>query len=325
MALRIRVLPRLLDLAPLLLLVALLVVLGLIDSRVVDPDNLRNVAVQATPIALIALGAFVVLLSGGIDLSAGYAVGLCSVMMAQRLAAGDGLLAALLVGLAVALAIGLVNGVLVGYAKLPPFVATLATMVMVQGVTLKVATSGVLIANDPTLRHLGVDKVATIPVAVIATAIVGAIMWIVMRGTRFGVRTYAIGSDAQAARLSGVSWGRQQVLVYVVGALMVLLCAILIVSRTPIVTPTVGGTSLLLDGIAAAVIGGTSIFGGRGTVGGVLVGALIIALVTNALRVFGVDPSSIDLYKGTIIVLALVADAGIRTLRARTATTTAAT
>ncbi|HEU4657110.1 MAG TPA: ABC transporter permease [Capillimicrobium sp.] len=319
-----RSLLRLLQFAPVLLLVALLIVLGLIDSRVVDPENLRNVAVQATPIALLALGAYVVLLSGGIDLSAGFAVGLCAVVIAQRLAAGDGLVVALLYGLGVALAVGLVNGLLVGVAKLPPFVATLATMAMVQGVTLEVATKGVLIASDPTLGKLGGDEVAGIPVAVIATALVGAAMWGIMRRTRFGLRTYALGSDAEASRLSGVNWRNQQILVYLAGALLVLLCAVLIVSRTPVVTPNVGGTSLLLDGIAAAVIGGTSIFGGRGTVGGVLVGALIIALVTNALRVFGVDPSSIDLYKGTIIVLALVADAGIRLARTR-ATTSVAT
>lgn len=319
-----RSLLRLLQFAPVLLLLVLLVVLGLIDSRVVDPDNLRNVAMQATPIALIALGAYVVLLSGGIDLSAGFAVGLCAVVIAQRLAAGDSLVVALLYGLGVALAVGLVNGLLVGVAKLPPFVATLATMAMVQGVTLEVATSGVLIASDPTLGHLGADEVAGIPLAVIVTAGIGLLMWVLMRRTRFGLRTYALGSDPEALRLSGVNWRNQQILVYVAGALLVLLCAILIVSRTPIVTPNVGGTTLLLDGIAAAVIGGTSIFGGRGTVGGVLVGALIIALVTNALRVFGVDPSSIELYKGTIIVLALVADAGIRLARTRVTTTAAA-
>ena len=318
-----RSLLRLLDFAPLLLLAALLIVLGLIDSRVVDPDNLRNVAVQATPIALVALGAFVVLLSGGIDLSAGFAVGLCAVVIAQRLAAGDALVVALLYGAGVAVAVGLVNGVLVGVANLPPFVATLATMAMIQGVTLQVATSGVLIASNPTLRKLGADELAGIPLAVVATAIVGAVMWVLMRHTRFGLRTYALGSDAAATRLSGVNWRSQQVLVYLVAALLVLLAAVLMVSRTPVVTPNVGGTSLLLDGIAAAVIGGTSIFGGRGTVGGVLVGALIIALVTNALRVFGVDPSSIDLYKGTIIVVALVADAGIRLARTRVTTSVA--
>ena len=118
---------------------------------------------QATPIALVALGAFVVLLSGGIDLSAGFAVGLCAVVIAQRLAAGDALAVALLYGLGVALAVGLVNGLLVGVANLPPFVATLATMAMVQGVTLEVATSGVLITSDPTLRKLGTDEIGRDP------------------------------------------------------------------------------------------------------------------------------------------------------------------
>lgn len=321
---RTRVLQRLLNLAPLLLLVLLVVVFGAIDSRVVDPDNLRNVAVQATPIALLGLGAFVVLLSAGIDLSAGFAVGLCAVMMAQRLSEGDGLSAALLVGLGVALAVGLVNGVLVGYANLPPFVATLATMAMVQGATLQVATSGVLVVDNDALRTLGTDDVAGIPLAVIAVAAVALVMWGIMRGTRFGLRTYAIGSDAEAARLSGVGWRRQQLLIYVVGAVMVFLCAVLVISRTPVVTPNVGSVSLLLDAIAAAVIGGTSIFGGRGTVFGVVVGALIMALLTNALRVFGVDPSGIDLYKGSIIVVALLIDAGIRVARARIATSAVA-
>jgi ribose transport system permease protein len=155
----------------------------------------------------------------------------------------------------------------------------------------------------------------------VAAASVGVVAWAIMRGTRFGLRTYAIGSDVEASKLSGVSFQRQQVLIYVVSSLMVMLTAVAIVSRTPVVSPNVGGTSLLLDAIAAAVIGGTSIFGGRGTVAGVLVGAVIIALITNALRVFGVDPSSIDLLKGTIIVLALLADTGIRAVRTRAART----
>jgi ribose/xylose/arabinose/galactoside ABC-type transport system permease subunit len=308
-------LERLLDFAPLLLLALLLVVFGLLDGRVVDPANLRNVAVQATPIALLALGAFVVLLSGGIDLSAGFAVGLCAVMIAARLSAGDGLVVALLVGLGVAAAVGLVNGLLVGVAKLPPFVATLSTMAIVQGATLKVATSGVLIASDPTLQRLALGKVGPIPAPIVAVAVVGLLAFVVMRDTRFGIRTYAVGSDADSTRLSGVSFSRQQLLIYLASSFMVLLTAVLMVSRTPVVTPNVGGVSILMDAIAAAVIGGTSIFGGRGTVGGVLVGALIISLVTNALRVFGVDPSSIDLYKGMIIVAALLVDAGLRVVR----------
>jgi ribose transport system permease protein len=310
---------RLLDFAPLILLLALVIVFGLIDSRVVAADNLKNVLLQATPIAVLGLGAFVVLLSGGIDLSAGFAAALLSVVFAKRLTAGDPLVLALLVTLGVALVLGLVNGLLVGLAKLPPFVATLATMVMVQGATLKVASSGVLIVDNATLRSLGTGSILGVPALIVATALVGLLAWVVMRGTRFGLRTYAVGSDEEAAKLSGVGLQRQQVLIYLTSSVMVLVTAVALVSRTPVVSANVGGTSLLLDGIAAAVIGGTSIFGGRGTVAGVLVGAVIIALITNALRVFGVDPSSIDLLKGTIIVLALLADTGIRTFRARAA------
>ncbi|MGX6448803.1 ABC transporter permease [Patulibacter sp. S7RM1-6] len=314
---------RLLAFAPILLLVLLLLVFGLLDDRVVDPENLRNVAVQATPIALIGLAAFVVLLSGGIDLSAGVAVALVAVVLGQRLSAGDSLLVAALVALLVALVVGLINGALIGFAKLPPFVATLATMVMVQGATLKVATGGTVVATNPTLSGLGTGETLGIPRSILAVALVGLVMWGVMRWTRFGIRTYAFGSDPDAARLAGVRPATQSLMIYVVGAILVLLCAVLIVARSPVVTSTVGGTSLLLDGIAAAVIGGTSIFGGRGTVGGVLVGALIIALITNALRVFGVEPSSIDLYKGVIILLALLADSGVRVARRRVATAAA--
>ncbi|HMG50523.1 MAG TPA: hypothetical protein VK597_07985 [Inquilinus sp.] len=252
---------RALDLAPLILLMLLVAAFGLIDARVVTPDSLRNVLAQATPVALLGLGAFVVLLTGGIDLSAGVAVAFCSVVMAGRLDAGDPLALALLAGLATMALLGLLNGLLVG--------------------------------------------------------LIAAGAWWLMRRTRFGLRTYAIGSDPAAAQLAGVPLPRQQLLTYLVAAVFTFLTAVLMISRVPVVTPNLGGTALLLDAIAAAVLGGTSIFGGRGTVLGVVVGAVIVSLLTNALRVFGVDPSSIDLFKGAIIVLALIADAGIRMLRLR--------
>ena len=135
-----------------------------------------------------------------------------------------------------------------------------------------------------------------------------------MRRTRFGLRTYAIGSDAAAAELAGISVEQQTVLVYAASGLFTFLTAVMMVSRVPVVTPNLGGTSLLLDAIAAAVIGGASIFGGRGSVWGVLAGAVIVSLLTNALRVFGADPSTIDFFKGGIIMIALAGDAGLTRL-----------
>lgn len=308
---------RALDLAPLLLLILLVAAFGLIDARVVTPDSLRNVLAQATPVALLGLGAFVVLLTGGIDLSAGVAVAFCSVVMAGRLDAGDPLALALLAGLATMALLGLLNGLLVGTLRVPPFVVTLATMVAVQGATLWAAQKGVLILKSPTLKDIGIGQAAGVPNSVLLVGLIAVGAWGLMRWTRFGLRTYAIGSDPAAAQLAGVPLPRQQLLTYVVAAIFTFLTAVLMISRVPVVTPNLGGTPLLLDAIAAAVLGGTSIFGGRGTVFGVVIGAVIVSLLTNALRVFGVDPSSIDLFKGAIIVLALIADAGIRMLRLR--------
>jgi ribose transport system permease protein len=146
----------------------------------------------------------------------------------------------------------------------------------------------------------------------------GLLMWVVMRHSRFGLRTYALGSDPDTAALNGVSPTRQLLLVYLTGGVFVWLTALLLIGRVGLVQPNIGGISLLLDAIAAAVIGGTSIFGGRGTVAGVLFGALIISLVTNALQVLGVDASAISLYKGLVIIVALLADTGIRALYLRT-------
>ncbi len=312
-----RTVRRALNLAPVLLLVTLLVVFGLIDPRVVSPASLRVVVIQATPIALLGLGAFVVLVTAGIDLSTGMGVALCSVVMAGQLVGGAALPIALFTGLAAMLVLGLVNGLLIGLFRIPPFIVTLATMAAVQGATLQAAQHGVLLVANPVLQAMMLGELAGIPYPVVMVLMIAALTWVLMRHTRFGLRTYAMGSDPAAAQLAGVNWSRQQILTYLVSALFTFLTAALMITRVPVVTPNIGGTPLLLDALAAAVLGGTSIFGGRGTVTGVLTGALIVSLITGALRVFGVGPSSLDLCKGAIIVVALLADAGLRFSRDR--------
>jgi ribose/xylose/arabinose/galactoside ABC-type transport system permease subunit len=296
---------------PLVLLVVLTLGFGLIDERLFLAANLVNVLGQAAPIALLALAAFVVLITAGVDLSAGVAVALCAILMASQLDAGAGLPLALAVGLASMLALGLFNGFVIAVLRIPPFVATLATMVAVQGATLTFAQKGVLIINEPVLKSLGVARTLGIPNSIFATAMVAVATAFLMRRTRFGLHSYAIGSDNGGAELAGVRIRRQTILVYMASGVFAFFTAVLTVSRVPIVTPNIGGTSLLLDAISAAVIGGTSVLGGRGTVMGVLAGAVIVSLLTNVLRIFGVDPSSIDLFKGLIIMGALIGDRAI--------------
>lgn len=308
---------RLLDVAPLVLLVLLTAVFAAIDSRVVTPANLVNIVAQATPIALLGLGMLVVLLTGGIDLSMGVGVALCSIVLAGRLDAGAGLMIGLLTGLAAMAVLGLANGLVIAILRIPPFVTTLASMVAVQGATLAFARKGVVIVKEPWLRWVGIERSFGLPNSIWLTGLVAVGAWTLMRHTRFGLRTTALGSDAAAAELAGVPVSKQSVLVYVVAACFTFLTAVMMVSRVPVVTPNLGGTSLLLDAIAAAVIGGTSTFGGRGSVPGVLAGAVIVSLLTNALRVFGADPSTIDLFKGGIIMVALAGDAGLTKISLR--------
>ena len=304
--------------APLLLLLIILAVVAVVEPRVVHLSNLKEVVIQASPIAILALGAMVVLLTGGIDLSAGFGVAMVAVAMVGSMGIDGNLTHGLLIALCFGLALGLVNGLLVGVLRIPAFIATLATFTAVQGVTLTRAKSGTLIVSDPTLLRIGTGSVAGIPFPIVIAAGVALVMAVLLRMTRFGVRTYALGSgDPDAARLSGVPVARHLVLVYVVAGLLTTVTAILLAGRTGIVAPNIGGVSLLLDAIAATVLGGTSIFGGRGTVWGTLIGAVIIALITNALRVAGADASSLDLWRGGIIGLALVVDAGIQLLRRR--------
>jgi ribose transport system permease protein len=240
------------------------------------------------------------------------------VAMVGSMGLDGGLVQGLVVALCFGLGLGLVNGLLVGVVRIPAFIATLATFTAVQGVTLLKAKSGTLIVSDPTLLRIGTGSVAGISFPVVIAAGVALVMAVLLRMTRFGLRTYALGSgEPDAARLSGVPVARHLVMVYVLAGLLTAITGVLIAGRSGVVAPNIGGVSLLLDAIAATVLGGTSIYGGRGTVWGTLVGAVIIALITNALRSSGVDASSLDLWRGGIIGLALVVDAGIQLVRRR--------
>jgi ribose transport system permease protein len=304
--------------APLALLLIILAVVAVVEPRVVHLSNLKEVVIQASPIAILALGAMVVLLTGGIDLSGGFGVAMVAVAMVGSMGLEGSLVHGLVVALIFGLGLGLVNGLLVGVVRIPAFIATLATFTAVQGVTLLKAKSGTLIVADPTLLRIGTGTVAGIPFPIVIAAGVALVMAVLLRMTRFGLRTYALGSgEPDAARLSGVPVARHLVMVYLLAGLLTAITGVLIAGRSGVVAPNIGGVSLLLDAIAATVLGGTSIYGGRGAVWGTLVGAVIIALITNALRSSGVDASSLDLWRGGIIGLALVVDSGIQLVRRR--------
>ncbi|ALR78047.1 ABC transporter permease [[Enterobacter] lignolyticus] len=305
-----------LDLAPILLLIVLLLVFGIVDSRIVSINNLTIVMLQATTVALMGLGLFWILLTGEIDLSAGHLVSFCAVTMGTLLSSGTGVVPSLAIGLLACLAFGLFNGLMVAVLKLPSFIATLATMLILQGATLMVAKTGTILVFNPLLRSFGAfTSMVWLPPTVVFVCVMAFLCWWISRRTAFGLKTYAVGSSVERAELAGISVKKQKIGVFVLSSVFVFLTATVFISRIPVVNPNVGGVSLLLDAIAAAVIGGTSLFGGRGSVGGVICGALIISLLTAALRIVGVEPSSLDLYKGAIIICILLLDQSINFVR----------
>jgi ribose/xylose/arabinose/galactoside ABC-type transport system permease subunit len=303
------------NIGPIALLLVTILVCGLIDPRILTAENLINVLAQSVPVLMLALGAFIVLVTAGIDLSAGVAVTLGSIVVASLLTAGVDLPVALGGGLQSVATIGLVNGALVSILRIPAFVSTLATMSCIQGLSLLMAKRGVYVLSDPTLKFLGITRLGNIPVLLLFACLVVLFAYVLMHHTRFGLRVYATGSDPAAASLANVPVNRIYLLTYVVAAGFTFMSVITLIARTPIVTPNLGGQSLLLDAIAACVLGGTSIFGGRGTVVGVVMGTLIVGLFSNALRVVGIDPSSLDLMKGTLVIAALLCDAAMLSAR----------
>jgi ribose transport system permease protein len=309
--------------APQIVLLLMLLITAVVAPDVLDPDNLEQVLTQASPIAVLALGAMVVLLTGGIDLSAGYGVAMVAVAMTAAMSpsvtsTGHGLAYGLAIAAAFGLGLGLTNGILVGVLRLPAFIATLATFTAVQGVTLLQAKTGTLVVYDQELLRIGTGEYFGLPAPIVVALVVMAVIGFVMRFTRFGVRTYAIGSrQRDAAALSGVPLARHLILVYLLAGALTAVAAVVLTGRAGIVAPNLGGISLLLDAIAAAVLGGTSILGGRGTVIGTVTGAVTIALSTNVLRVSGADASTLDLWRGGIIGVALLFDAALRALQRR--------
>jgi ribose transport system permease protein len=301
--------------APQLLLALLVLALLAIQPSVLAPISLVNVLVYSSTIVVLALGAMWVLIGGGLDLSAGVGVSMCAMVLGALIQGGSGLWVALSGTLVAGLLLGAVNGTLVGVIGMPPFIATLATNQAVLGVTLVLGgMAGTVILNDPVLAFVGTGSVGPIPLPIIYASIVVLVVWFLARWTSFGLHTYSIGSNREATVARGVHVVRQDLLIYLFSGLMVALTAILLVARVQIVDPRIAGLTTLLDAFAATILGGTSLFGGRGTVGGTVTGALIIGLLSTSLVTLGVGPESVQLMKGAFIVIAVVVDAMVRVL-----------
>ncbi len=292
----------------LLILLGIVLFFALSTPGFLRPSNLLNVVLQSSIIAIVAIGMTFTILTAGIDLSVGSVMAL-SGALAAGLAARQGLSPALSIVLALlaGLAFGAVNGLLVVRGGIPPFVATLATLSVARGLTL-VYTQGKPIAGLPqSFVWLGNGRILGIPVPVILLAATAVIAWLVLRHTRFGLHVYATGGNEETTRLAGVSPRRIKLAVYMISGLTAAMGGILLSGRLSSAQPN-AAVGWELDAIAAPVLGGVSLFGGVGGVGGAVIGALIIGVLSNGLNLLRISSYYQQIIKGAVFILAVLLD-----------------
>jgi ribose transport system permease protein len=298
-------------LGPLASLLILSLLIWLKEPVFLDQTNLLNVARQASLTAILGTGMTFVILTGGVDLSVGSMVALASVcgglLMVDH---GWSMWPAVLVMILVGGLCGLANGLIVTVGHIPPFIVTLGTMQVFRGAALQL-TSGKPIFDltkiQPNFDIFGTRDFLGIPAPVIITLGVFTIGFLILRYTRLGLYTYAIGGNEQATRFSGVHIDRYKLGVYGLMGLAAGVAGVMWSSRLNSTQPTVA-TGAELDAIAAVVIGGTSLFGGEGTIVGTLIGALLMAVIRNGLTLMHVSAFYQQIVIGSVIILAVLID-----------------
>ena len=282
--------------------------LSVLSPHFLSVSNLRNVLEQTAINAVVAVGMTFVIVSGGIDLSVGSIVAVSGVLLASALAAGAPVPVAIAAGLAAGALCGLANGLLVTRGRLPPFIATLGMMSVARGAALVFTDGRPVSGFEAGFRSLATERVLGLPAPVLVVAVSYVAAHLLLTRTRFGRYVYAIGGNEEATRLSGVAVRFHKTMVYVLSGATSALAAVLLTARLNSAQP-IAGIMYELDAIAATVIGGTSLLGGSGSLGGTLVGALIMGVLRNGLNLLNVSPFLQQVVIGVVIVLAVAAEA----------------
>ena len=276
---------------------------GLNDSFL-TVNNLTNVARQVSINAIIAVGMTCAILTGGIDLSVGPVMALSGSIAAGLMLGGIPIPLAMVAALLIGALFGLANGACIAYLRMPPIIVTLASMGIARGLAL-LYTGGYPISGLPEMfSFFGRGSVLGIQVPVLIMVGVYILAWIMLNHLSFGRYVYAIGGNEEAARLSGIRVTRYKVLVYVVSGLTAALAGLVLTSRLMSGQPN-AGEGFELDAIAAVVLGGAAISGGRGAIIGTLVGAMMLGVLNNGLNLMSVSPYIQNVVKGGIILAAI--------------------
>ncbi len=288
-----------------------LVIIGIITRPELYGDatwvknNVFTILQQASAIGVVTVGMTFVIIGGGIDLSVGAIIALAGVWATTVATQSYGAVGMIFTAVVVGIAVGLINGVLISYGRLVPFIATLAMLVAARGLAAQISGKQTQVSTNSTINGIATTRILGIPMLVILLALVVAAGWVLLNRTTFGRRTVAVGGNPEAARLAGINVKFHTLLLY---ALSGLCCGIAAIMLTSQATSAQAATANLyeLDAIAAAIIGGTLLSGGRGTIIGALFGVLVFSTITNLFAINNLSTEVQNMVKGGIIVAAVL-------------------
>ncbi|MFC9761047.1 ABC transporter permease [Rhodococcus jostii] len=303
---------QLAQLGPVVALILLVAFFSVQAPNFITANNLTNVLQQVSITAIAAVGATVVILVAGIDLSVGSIVALTGSVAAlylqhATLSTGMAAGAAIAITLVAAIGCGLLNGILVTVAKVPAFIATLATLTALRGIALLITDSYPISINNSAFTQIGIGKVGPVPVPVVIMGVTFAVGYVILHRLKIGRRIYAVGGNKEAARLSGIRVSRVLLFAFVFAGFCAGVASLILSAKLSSGQPA-GSVGFELDVIAAVVVGGTSLFGGRGRLAGTFLGALVIAVLGNGLTLMNVPFYWQQIVTGAVVVAAVVLD-----------------
>lgn len=291
-----------------LILLIMCVFLSIFSKNFLTANNLFNVLKQTTLVAIIAIGQTLVIISGGIDLSVGYSMTLCSMIIAYGLKAGLPLVVMLVLGVLSSVAVGLANGILITKLRIPPMIITLGMQNIVKGIILVMSQGYIVSLTDPFIIWVGQKDIGPIPVMVIIMAILIVVFHFILNKTVFGNHVKATGGNETAADLSGISSNKTRLWVYALCGLLCGIAGIIVTGRLNGGNPNAAGT-YDMDSIAAVIVGGASLAGGSGSILGTLLGALLMILIKNGLVLLRVNMYWQTVAIGVVIITVCAIDA----------------
>jgi ribose/xylose/arabinose/galactoside ABC-type transport system permease subunit len=288
----------------LIALVLLVIIASILSPRFLSTVNLMNVLRQTSIIGVLGIGMTFVILTAGIDLSVGATLAVSAVLLGGTLESTGNILLSMAIGIAAGMAVGLANGIGVTFGRVQPFVMTLGMLGIGRSLAFLYTHGEPIPVVDMRFLKLGIGYLWKVPIPSVIFLVLLVIAALVLHYTPFGRYVYAIGSNEEAARLSGVDVRNYKIVVYVISGATAAIGAILYCAQFA-AAPAIAGEGYELDAIAAVVVGGTSLFGGQGGVIGTFLGALIIGILSNILNLTGVSPFAQPLAKGALIILAV--------------------